>query len=54
MQVLKHMQMIQHGDEFLHIVFAKLFQDRVDLGFYGGEFHTANLADLGSRVTAGH
>lgn len=53
-QILQHVQMVQHGDELLHIIFAEFFQDRVDLRFDSGELDAADLTDLGSCIAAGH
>ena len=46
MKIVQDMQVVQHRNELLHVVFAELFQNGVDLGFYRGELNTADLTDL--------
>ena len=46
MKIFQDMQVVQHRNELLHVVFAELFQNGMDLGFYRGELNTADLTDL--------
>ena len=39
MKIVQDMQVVQHRNELLHVVFAELFQNGVDLGFYHGKLY---------------